>query len=362
MTKIWPRHIYRLDPTVLRTNRQIYSEAYTVLYDENMLIRVRSTDNDIGVLLKFRGIPYFLKGPRAEQFKHGAMSVDFDCQDTTAIERGQEDKPWYVIALDDLQSLWQSFTFYRNCVGNGLQHYEFRVNIHRMFGDTLNEVLAARSPQRRLLEPFTVLDSITRFEITGSANTKYCASIAARVSRKGPTVEECFDEITELKRKGLEQYRRNDLEGATQTYKMAISQLIYNYCSRTLFVPDWPELHPQQYEIANGTKITLMTDLAILHYNLGEFEDAHFWACDGAYVGPGTQMAQFETLFAKLVYVKALASIQLGRFWPGVEELCKGLLFVTERVYQDTHLMLMRYEAARQIGPVAEALKVMRLR
>ena len=357
--KLWPGHVYQLDPTILRVNRQFKEEARTVLYDENMLVRVRCTNEDIRDLLNSQGIPIVLERLQAAEFAHGAMSVEFEYRHTTAFGQSQAENRWYVIASDDTQRLWESFAICSHVRSNDLRNYNLKVNVHRTFGDALSECPTTRSPQARLLGPFTALDSIPYVEIRGSVNTKYCASIAARICRMAPTVEECFDQITKLKREGNERCHRHDLEGAIVFYKKAFSQLSCDYCPRTLFRPDWVELHPKQFKIANGRVHHIMTQLAVLHYNLQQFEDAHFWACRGTYIGPGVQTVQLGKPFAKLIYIKAIASIKLGDYRKGVDGLCDGLNLVNGNVYQHEDLVRLRMQARRQVGLDRRALEAM---
>ena len=359
--RLWPGYVYDFDPTILRVNRQIYKEARTVLYDENMLVRVRCTNDDIGLLLDSKGIPIVLEGLQAAQFKHAAMSVDFEFQNTTAIQNSQGDNLWYVIASDDTQRLWQGLASYSHVEDNALRNYKLKVNVHRVFGNTLSEHPTTRSPQYRLLESFTALDSVPYVEFTGSVDTKYCTSIAARIYM-APTLEKCFDQIIKLKRKGKEHYRLHDLEGAIKIYKTAISQLFSDYCPRTLDIPDWAESHPQQFEVANDTKVHVITQLAVLHYSLKQFEDAYFWACEGTYDGPGTQMVLHGKRFAKKIYIKGMSSIKLGNYSQGVDELCDGLKLVEGNVRRHPDLVHLRREAIRMVGLHGRALEAMGLR
>ena len=224
---------------------------------------------------------------------------------------GPGDKPCYVIASDDIRLLCQTF-IHHIFMSDIYRHIKFRVTVHRLFDDTLSHNLSPSSPQRRLLEPFTVLHRVPRFEIAGSANMKYCASIAARVSRTAPPVEHCFDRVIELRDKGRESVGRNDLKSAVIFYKKAVSKHIYSYIPRTIQKHDWVKLHPQQFQTAIDTRCTLLADLAFLHYRLEEFEDAHFWAQNARTYGCTSGTLQAEMLYAKLVYLQAMASTRLG--------------------------------------------------
>ncbi len=96
---------------------------------------------------------------------------------------------------------------------------------------------------------------------------------------------------------------------------------------------DWAAFQPELKAAIVNTNPTLVANLVDLSYRLDELEDAHFWACHGRHLGPREGTMKFEKLFAKLLYLKAIASARLGEHPQAVEELCEGLKFVTrERI------------------------------
>lgn len=299
--------------------------------------------------MKIKGITFFLEGRKAETFKHCAMSVDFDRLNTAHRVKNQEDKPCYVIASNDLQLLCQSFLISHTVLHSIFWYYQFRVTIHRMFDDMLSNTPAQTSPQRRLLEPLTVLHSVAHFEIAGPANTEYCASIAAQVSRIAPTVGECFDKTMELKYRGLTCVRQNDLVGAVKFYRMAFAQLISTCLRRHIVGTDWTAFHPGLQGAIVNTYLILLADLAFLHYNLDELDDAHLWAYQATRSDLRSPRMRHQNLGAKLVYLKAMASARLGNHARAIDELCQGLRFVTREAYKDRHLVAVRREARYQI-------------
>ena len=308
-----------------------------------MFVRVRIADGNLGHLMKLKCIPSFLEGRKAETFKHCGR------QNTGGEMNCPGGKPCYVIASDDIRLLCQSLLIHPIFMSDIYGHLMFRITVHRLFDDTLSHNVSPSSPQRRLLEPFTVLHSVPRFEIAGSVNSKYCASIATRVSRAAPPVEKCFDQVLESRDKGRESVGRNDLKGAVKVYKMAISQLIYSYIPRTVQDHEWARLHPQQCQTAIDTRFTLLADLALLHYRLEELEDAHFWARTASSYGHTSGTLQSEMLYAKLVYLQAMASTRLGDHQQGADELRSGLRLVRKAVYEDDELVQWRMQARTQI-------------
>lgn len=296
-----------------------------------------------------KGIPTFLEGRNAETFKHCSMSVDFERLNTSPRVKSQENKPCYVIASTDVKLLCETFLIQHIVISGVFQHYVFRITIHRMFDDMLSKIPAEKSPQRRLLEPFTVLYGIPHFRIAGPANTEYCAGIVAQVSRIGPTIGEYFNQVIELRDKGHENLSRNDVKGAIKSYKMAYSLLISRCLRRNVVGPDWTGFYSGLQGAVVDMYLALAANLAFSHFSLDEWGDANFWACDATRWGPRRGTLQRENWYAKLVYLKAIASARLGKKPQAVEELCEGLKPVPRESYKDKKLIAMRREARFQI-------------
>lgn len=320
-----------------------------MLYQENLFVRVSSTNFGFGRIMNMKGIPFVLEGRKASTSKHCAMSVEFDHLNTAMRSKSQEDKSCYVIASEDLELLCQSLLIQDTIIGKVFQRHEFKIIIYRMLDDMLSKVPAQNSPQRRLLEPFTVLHGVPHIKIVGPANTEYCASITAQVSRMGPTIGQCFKNVIELTNKGHEHLNQNDLEGAIEVYKMAFSQLV-STCLRSRYA-DGRGLapHPILHNAVVDADLILLSNLAFLHYRLDRLGDAHFWACEATKFDPSSGWMQHDNYFAKLVYLKAIASTRLGKHQQAVEELCEGLRLVVREAYKDKRLLAMRREARHEI-------------
>ena len=288
-----------------------------------------------------KGVPVFLEGRKAETFRHCAISVNIDRLNST---NEQQSNSCYVIASDDLQLLCQGLCAQDAFVGNIFRTCEIKITIHRMFDDMLTKNPASASPQRRLLEPFTDLHSVRHFEIAGPANTEYCASIAAQVSRVAPTEEECFNKVLELSDRGYEKSSRNDLEGAVKFYKMAFCHLMSTCLLARTLRTNPTEFFPGRQRSLWDTYQTLQANLALVHYWLDEFEDAHYWARNATLSGPTGDKMGSEISYAKLFYFMARASVRLGRQPRATEELCKGLGVLTKKTYKDEQLVQGRRE------------------
>lgn len=307
-----------------------------------MFVRLHSTEYDLGPLVKTLGIPQLLRDHQAERFKYCAMSIYCGRHTSATQIKSHGEKKYYVIASDDLQLLCQSFLIQSVSRSNILGQPKFRVTVYRNFDGALIDDPAPSSPQRRLLEPLTALPSASYLEFSGSVNMKYCAKIAARVSRTAPTIEECFVEAIQLMDKGLGNIARNDLKSAVEAYKMAYIHLSHFYIPR---IAPFRARRRTDFDI----RMTLRANLAFAHYTLEEFEDAHFWALDAIRLGPRKATLHWETLHAKTVYVQAIASTRLGNYKQGVDELCNGLRLVRQEVYVDEGFVQWRMRARTQI-------------
>ena len=296
--------------------------------------------------MNYKGIPHFLESRQAETFEHCAMSIDFDHQDTAVRLRSL----CYVIALNDVRLLCESFMIVRNFVPDIFTCYMFRVTVYRKFDDISGNDRAPTLLQHRLLDAFTVLHGAPHFEIVGPVSSTYCSKIAAQVSRVVPPVEECFAEIVELWRAGRREFDRHDLRSAVKLYKMAYAQLMYSYFPRTVMRRNWAALHPGTERVALASEVLSRAQVAFLHFSLEEFDDAYFWASSPPLNDRITDMFGWERLQAKVVYLRALASVRLGNRQRGVKELCDGLGFVMKEVYRYKCLVNWRGCACRRLG------------
>ncbi len=84
---------------------------------------------------------------------------------------------------------------------------------------------------------------------------------------------------------------------------------------------DWAVFHPKLKADNVNTKLTLVANLADLNYRLDELKDAHVWACHDTHLDPREGTMKLEKLFAKLVFLKAIASARLGKHPQAVEKL-----------------------------------------
>lgn len=276
------------------------------------------------------------------------MSAELDLDPTIRTKRTEE-KQVYILASDDLRLFCHGLLVQQYIFSDQLQYLAFKITVHRMFDDMLTSNPAQPSAQRRLLEPFTVLHSIPQFKITGTANLEYCAKVAAKMSRVPPTTKESQAKVLELRDKGHEYARQSDLRSAIETYKMAIRLLLTTCYGPKIADPDED---PDKWQHSLGyTFLGLKGNLAGSHYGLGEFEEAHFWACQAIipFKSKYGKPKLYEAFYAKLVYLKAIASARLDKRSQAVEELCEGLKHVTKEVYKDEQLVAMRCYARYQI-------------
>ena len=289
-----------------------------------------------------RGIPILLEGRRAENSKHCAMSVDFHHLDTTHRLKSQKHWPSYIIVSDDLRLLCQGLLI-EHTHDHGFKLYEFQVNIHRASDDMLSQYPARNSPQRRLLEPFTVLHNVSHIKIAGPVNERYGASIAARMSGLGPTLTQYLNQVTEVTQKGHEHFDQNDLKRAMQAYKMAYSLLV-STCLRPKDIEiNWIGFEPEHSIL--DLYVILMRCRAFVHFELDELEDARIWAYDVLQHGPLRTGTEYQSSNARLVYIAAIVSARSGDRLRAVIELWHGWTYLCRDIYKDTRLVELRREA-----------------
>lgn len=282
-----------------------------------------------------RGIPILLEGQEAENFKRSAMSVDFHHLDTVLEAKSQGIWSSYVIASNDLRLLCQGLLI-EHTFDDIFKVYEFRVNIHHVSQNLL---------QRRLLEPFTVLHSATHFQIAGTVNKGYSDSIAARVSSLGPTLEDYLNQVAEITQKGHEHFRHYEFKRAMQAYKMAYSLLI-----ETCFRLETMEINCIGFYFETDHDVLeyyvlLVRSRAFVHYKLDELEDARIWARDAIELGKRGISMECQSSYARLVYIKAIASARLGDRESALREMCDEMRIVCRDVVKDTRLDDLRRAA-----------------
>lgn len=348
---MWPGHDYHMDCTILRTSRQVYSEASPVLYHENIFVRVRCTHYNFEGLMDLKGIPGILKGRKAESFKHCAMSVDLDRLHSASGPEPRQRAVSWIIAFDDLPLLCHVLLYHHYIAPSSLiQHYEFSVTVHRLFDSMLNQTPIGSSLVRRLLEPFKVLHSVPHFKIAGPVNIEYCTNIVAQVSRRAPTLKEWFDSGIALREKSYRQFHQNNFQGAAETCRMAVSHIISSCSRETVAGNEWATLSPDLQAAINDAYVDFIANLALASYNLGNHEDAHFWSWFATEAFPRNATMKHMNLYAKLVYLKAMTTAHAGYEAGAVEELCEGLKVVDKEEYnKDNMLDWWRREARARL-------------
>ena len=245
-----------------------------MLYHRNTFICVRSANEDLSHVMDIQGIPILLEGRQAERFTHCAMTVDFDHRNRRRSTRCREDKSCYIIALADLELLCPSLLIQYNLSGRKFHEYKFKISVHRPLDNS------PRSSQflHRLLEPFTILHSLSHFDIVCPTNRQYCTSIATQVSRPPPTQSEVVGTVAMFENTGYHHLARNDFQRAIKYYKLAFAQHMYPFCpQQRVMQPSDRPLHEQQDLIAETTCM-LPAALSNAHFEAREYNDALYWA------------------------------------------------------------------------------------
>ena len=213
------------------------------------------------------------------------------------------------------------------------------MNIHRVSDDMLSQNPAQNSPQRRLLEPFTVLHSVSHIKIAGPVSERYGASIAAQVSSLGPTLTGYLDQVTEVTQKGHGSFYKRDFKDAIHSYEMAYSLFISTCLRPEAMETNWTGLHPGLDQSIFCLYVILLCNRTFADY------DASIWARDAAQHSPRGNSPERQSSYAKLVYIEAIASARLGKRELAVEQLCDGLSNVSIDVYKEVRLVDLRHTA-----------------
>ena len=296
--------------------------------------------------LRIKGIPTFLKGRKAAKFKHCAMSINQDRSDNPVRSENHKGKSCCIIALDDVRPLCEIFLANYVTIHDIPAHWTFKVTIHRSYEGTSIDDQAPNLPQRRLLEPFTVLHDIPEFEIVGSVSSAYCTRIAAQVSRMSPTMAMCFKGIAQLGYRGQKEADRNNFRGAIALNKMAFAQLHYFFLPRIFKLRDQGALRPRAEYVTYRIRLNIRANLAILHYRLEEWEDAAFWACNlPRYELDLLKMLRWKPTHAILVYIAAISCVLIDKREKALEWIHWGLKSMPQDVYQDRVIATLRRRA-----------------
>lgn len=212
-------------------------------------------------------------GARAADFKHVTISTEYH-QDT---DSGKEEA-FCVFACEDLHLLCLGFLTYDLAF---LQRSSFKIFIRGSFEvqahDLQYTTLSNSSRSRRLLEPFTELQSIERFSISGLVNGQCQVYIINKVERPAPTAESAVEEVLALKDQGNVALRDNQGALARTKHEAAIIHLLSRSWDHTIIqagqLASLPRCHAA-WLLFWG----LLSNLAATFLRMGIFGDSHFWA------------------------------------------------------------------------------------
>ncbi|KAF6232178.1 hypothetical protein HO173_009561 [Letharia columbiana] len=331
--KLCPSHRYEFHTTILLGNHQLYGEAASILYGENLFICLATNLKAIQRLCYNVGLKPVSYGTRAAKWKHIAMSIVFS-------QDGDDSKKTLrcVFACDDLHLLCRGFLGFGMNDGNGLvflQDLRFTVTIH---GSSEAQIHALRygtpsasSKLCRLLEPFTKLHSIGRFTIIGLFNGEYRAYIAGRVTGSAPNLESAIEGIVALKDEGNVAFCKNQDALAIAKYEAALISLLTSF---------WDHATIQTGEFANLIRsnaacilyFQLQSNLAATLLRTGRFVDCHYWA-GHAFAQTATEKAMVHRKpaeYSELAILQALASKGMGEIERAAKEMRTALIFEPE--------------------------------
>ena len=229
------------------------------------------------------GMPTLSKSSKLRYLDHCAMSVTFD--DNPGAAHSDDERFHSVIAYEDLGPFCEALLYHSATCGSSetnLSDTTLEVAIHHQSNVNLSIKPRSTSVQCRLLEPFANLHSVREFKITGHVNTEYANSIILRASRLAPSVEETVDRVLFMSREALNLSDRGHYAQARDKYKSAMVQtftkvrhLTAEHVLRTGLLAGRTESFAFTY-----LEFLLKCKIAMCNVELGEWEEAHFWACD----------------------------------------------------------------------------------
>lgn len=303
--KLWPCSYFRFQSAVLRTNRQIHDEAIKVLYHENLFVVVSSITFNLDDNIAVGGIALLYAGgtgSKAHSFEYCAMSVTLE-EDPRYLNVDYG-RMYYVIACDDLGSLCQIMLHHdATCepAEASLPDVHFEVAMRPQPNENMIIEPVSTSAQRRLLEPFTALHSVRKFNISGHVNTDYKNSVVARLSKPAPSVEDTVHRVVTMSREAIKLSDRGYHAQAILKYMSAIVQTFTKnryLTPKTVLETGLLGGRTEMFAF-NYLHFMLRCKIAMCHAKLNDWKEAHFWICDAM----GIEFFPIE--LAELVYLVA---------------------------------------------------------
>ena len=237
------QHIYRFNPAILRTNKQIESEARRVLYYENLLVRIHS-DGSVLSSQEFQssfiaatyGLPILAGGDFTLRAKYPAMEVNLLTiySPPDGFLNYGETGYWqdcFLIASDDLPTFCWILLMHGQSRHQPLEELTIAIEMTHdidMIADK-NDVTVSHqvdvkpmSPRiSRLLEPFRSLHYLKAVHIEGPVDQGYITDITADMCGPIPTEEDLFERVTMAYQDAMDTYYAGHTSSAITKLKHA---------------------------------------------------------------------------------------------------------------------------------------------
>lgn len=360
LVKLCPSHYYEFHTTILELNRQVYQEGTSILYCENLFIRLVTNVKQIQRLCYNVGLQPLLYGKRAKDFKESAMSI-------TISQDGNNRKGnfFQIYACEDLHLLCRGLLA---CVlasgisaGNDLAFLRrsiFAVSIHgsseRRIHELSDSTPSVSSKEHRLLEPFTKLHSIDRFNITGPVYGQYKAYITKQVARPAPSLESAIIEIMALKNEGKNAFNSNQHALAIAKYEAALLHLFTNFWDLDTIIQTGDLAKLKAYDACCSMRFQIQTMLAAALLGMKRFADCHYWASHAKSIREDRRTRARPELesYTKVAFIQVLASKGMGEIERAVWELREVVMLDQSHVLMKEQLAVLEreVEAMRRRG------------
>ncbi|CAD6577001.1 MAG: hypothetical protein ASARMPREDX12_008077 [Alectoria sarmentosa] len=378
------KHLYDFQPAILLTNKQINKEARHFLYDENLFVLIRAPQS-----VEFESIwleeltPLATKEDKVCCFR-SALRISLQVDIGVQVKRDLRLESQVVIAANELPVLCSILKKIDN-EGPGIlsdlklvlaifPSYQLDVDAFAHTGPSSRGSWNPRSlsQQRRLLEPFAMLHSMTNLEIadvngdTQNIDAQLMVDVKKRASRSLST-EEVLDGSAKIKEQGNKAFHAGNFELAYSLYMSALGNIEAGerYLDERYFDTSTREgaLAEQKYFQAHflmASRIWSNSIAALLR--LQRWTAAHKKATIGI---EKIKSVRGEITFdpgevAKIYFRRALSSEGMGKNSRAIEEVREALSLDPNNAKMKAKLQEWKLQARnpKQVEAVLRALTV----
>lgn len=340
-------HLYDLQPAVLRTNKQINKEARRFLYNDNLFVLVKYPHVESLDLLWTEELTLLAAEEDEVRSFRSALRISLHVDLCIHGNDNMRLTSQFVIAANDL-SVFCSILKKIDNEGPGLlsslklilQVYPlFQLDVDA-FAYTGPSSRVSRSPrslaqQRRLLEPFATLRSMTLEIADVDGETQYIdvqlmEDIKERAGRPPYSMKEVLDTSARIKEQGNQAFRAGDFAHANTLYKSALENLNAGERYLDTDIQEGEFTEQTYFEAHFSLAFRIWSNTVATHLRLQQWTAAHEKAIKGIEKIETVRNAGENIVFgpgevAKLYFRRALASEGMGKINRAVEEVRTAL-------------------------------------